>query len=471
MGIRIEEDLLGKIEIPVEVYYGNQTKRAYDNFKITSKPIHREIVMGLANVKKAAANVNYNIGILDGDIRNAIVKACNEILDGKFHDQFITDAIQGGAGTSMNMNANEVIANRAAEILGGNKGDYKIVSPNDHVNKCQSTNDVVPTAGRIATIKLLYVLIDRLEVLKDMLYEKSDQFDDVIKMGRTQLQDAAPMRLGQEFKAYASAIERDINRLELVIDRVKYVNLGGTVIGTGLNAHEEYVEYIVPELSRVSGLDLEQAGDLIGATQNVDDFPDVSAAVRTCAVNLSKMANDLRLLSSGPKTGIGEIHLPAKQAGSSIVPGKVNPVIPEVINQIAFNIIGNDVTITMAAEAGQLELNAFLPVVFYKLFESIDTLINGIDTFMKNCLDGIEAEEDRCRNLVDHSLTMVTALSPYIGYENATIVSQEALEYHKTIREIVLEKELLDKETLDEVLDPYKMTEPGIVGHKMSTKL
>lgn len=461
MGIRIEEDLLGKIEIPAEAYYGNQTKRAYDNFKITAKPIHREIIMGLANVKKAAANVNYGIGILEEDIRDAIVEACDEILDGKLHDQFIIDAIQGGAGTSMNMNANEVIANRASEILGGKKGDYKLVSPNDHVNECQSTNDAVPTAGRIATIKLLHILIGRLEALRDMLYEKSEEFDDVIKMGRTQLQDAAPMRLGQEFKAYASAIERDIARIELAIDRVKYVNLGGTVIGTGLNAHKKYVENIVPELSKVSGVDLEQAADLIGATQNADDFPDASAAVRTCAVNLSKMANDLRLLSSGPKTGLGEINLPAKQAGSSIVPGKVNPVIPEVVNQIAFNIIGNDITITMAAEAGQLELNAFLPVVFYKLFESIETLVNGIDTFMENCLKDIEANEERCRTLVDHSLTMVTALSPHIGYENATKVSQEALRENKTIREIVLREELLSEEELDEVLDPYKMTEPG----------
>lgn len=461
MNMRLEEDLLGKVEIPAEVYYGNQTKRAYDNFRITSKPIHKEMIIALANVKKAAANVNYNIGILDRDICDAIVKACDEIIGGKLHDQFITDAIQGGAGTSMNMNANEVIANRASEILGSRKGEYIAVSPNDHVNECQSTNDVVPTAGRIATIKLLYVLIDKLEVLKDMLYKKSVEFDGVIKMGRTQLQDAAPMRLGQEFKAYASAIGRDIKRLKLVIDRIRYVNLGGTVIGTGLNAHREYVANVVPELSKISGIDLKQACDLIGATQNIDDFSDASAAVRTCAVNLSKMANDMRLLSSGPITGIGEIHLPAKQAGSSIVPGKVNPVIPEVLNQIAFNVIGNDVTITMAAEAGQLELNAFLPVVFYKLFESIETLVNGIDTFTKNCIDGIEANEERCRTLVEHSLTMVTALSPHIGYKNATRISQEALECNRTIREIVLKEKLLDEKKLDEVLDPYKMTEPG----------
>ncbi len=470
MDVRIEQDLLGKIEIPVDAYYGNQSKRAHDNFKITKKPIHRELIMGLASVKKAAAIVNCNIGLLDKQISDAIVEACNDILDGKLHEEFITDAIQGGAGTSMNMNANEVIANRAIEILGGRKGDYTIVSPNDHVNECQSTNDVVPTAGRIATIKLLYQLIDKLEELKDMLLAKADEFDGVIKMGRTQLQDAAPMRLGQEFKAYASAIDRDINRLNLAIHRVKYVNLGGTVIGTGLNAHKEYVANIVPELSRVAGIDLEQADDLIGATQNIDDFPDASAAVKTCAINLSKMANDLRLLSSGPKTGIGEINLPAKQAGSSIVPGKINPVIPEVVNQIAFNVIGNDITITMAAEAGQLELNAFLPVVFYKLFESINTLINGIDTFMANCLSGIEANEERCKILVEHSLTMVTALSPYIGYKNATRIAQEALETGKTIRELVLHEELLDEETLDDVLDPYKMTEPGIVGKKASVK-
>lgn len=471
MSIRIERDLLGEIEVPAGAYYGSQTKRARNNFRITSTPIHREMILGLVNVKKAAANVNYNIGILDKEIRNAIVEACDEILDGKFHDQFITDAIQGGAGTSMNMNANEVIANRAAEILDGIKGDYSIVSPNDHVNKCQSTNDVVPTAGRIAAIKLLYTLVDRVESLREILYEKAIQFDDVIKMGRTQLQDAAPMRLGQEFKAYASAMERDIKRLELAIGRLKYVNLGGTVIGTGLNAHEEYVKNVVPELSRVSGIDLEQAEDLIGATQNIDDFPDASAAIRTCAVSLSKMANDLRLLSSGPKTGIGEIQLSAKQVGSSIVPGKVNPVIPEVINQIAFNVIGNDLTITMAAEAGQLELNAFLPVVFYKLFESIDTLTNGIDTFMDNCLSGIDANEKRCKTLVDQSLTMVTALSPYIGYENSTRVSQEALNCNRPIKEIILREGLLDKETLDEVLDPYKMTEPGIVGQKIPAKL
>ncbi|NMA94847.1 MAG: aspartate ammonia-lyase [Clostridiales bacterium] len=464
MGIRVEEDLLGRIEIPRGAYYGNQTQRAYNNFKITSRPIHRELIMGLAMVKKAAAYVNYSIGILDEDIKEAITKACDEILEGKLHDQFIVDAIQGGAGTSMNMNANEVIANRAAEILGGAKGDYKLVSPNDHVNECQSTNDVVPTAGKIATINLLHILLEKLDALKEMLIIKATEFDDVIKMGRTQLQDAAPMRLGQEFKAYSSAIERDITRIKLSMERIKSVNLGGTVIGTGLNAHEEYVRNIVPKLNKVSGIDLKQADDLIGATQNADDFVDVSAAIRVCAVNLSKMANDLRLLSSGPKTGIGEIHLPAKQAGSSIVPGKVNPVIPEVVNQIAFNVIGNDVTITMAAEAGQLELNAFLPIVFYKLFESIETLITGIETFLENCLRDIMVDKDRCRSLVDHSLTMVTALSPHIGYENATKVSQEALKKNRTIREIVLREELLNEERLDEVLEPYKMTKPGIIG-------
>ena len=371
---RIEKDSIGTRDIPGDVYYGVQSLRAAENFHITGLRMHPEIINSLAYIKKAAAITNCEVGMLEKRKAQAIVQACDEILAGKFREDFIVDPIQGGAGTSLNMNANEVIANRAIELLGGNKGDYSIINPNDDVNCSQSTNDVIPTAGKMTSLRLLKNLKHELLQLHGALCKKAEEFNDVIKMGRTQLQDAVPIRLGQEFRAYSVAIMRDIHRMEKAMGEMRTLNLGGTAVGTGLNADEAYLHRIVPILSEVSDMDLAQAYDLIDATQNLDVFVAVSGAVKACAVTLSKIANDLRLMSSGPRAGLAEINLPAKQNGSSIMPGKINPVIPEVVNQVAFNIIGNDVTITMAAEAGQLELNAFEPIVFYCMFQSIDTL-------------------------------------------------------------------------------------------------
>ena len=379
---RVEKDSIGVKDIPEEVYYGVQTLRAAENFHITGLNMHPEIINSLAYIKKASAITNCEVGILEKKKAQAIVQACDEIIEGKFHDDFIVDPIQGGAGTSLNMNANEVIANRAIEILGGKKGDYTIVNPNDDVNCGQSTNDVIPTAGKMTSLHLLQNLKKQLLRLYDALNEKAKVFDHVIKMGRTQLQDAVPIRLGQEFKAYSVAIMRDIHRMDKAMDEMRTLNMGGTAIGTGINADENYLRRIVPNLSEISGMEFIQAFDLIDATQNLDSFVAVSGAVKACAVTLSKMSNDLRLMSSGPRAGFGEINLPAKQNGSSIMPGKVNPVIPEVVNQVAFNIIGNDMTITMAAEAGQLELNAFEPIIFYCMFQSIDTLGYAVETLV-----------------------------------------------------------------------------------------
>lgn len=404
MEFRVEKDSIGTKDVPENVYYGVQSLRAAENFHITGLNMHPEIINSLAYIKKAAAITNCEAGLLDKKRTQAIVQACDEILEGKFREDFIVDPIQGGAGTSLNMNANEVIANRAIEILGGKKGDYSVVNPNDHVNCGQSTNDVIPTAGKMTSLRLLKKLKKQLLRLHSALEQKADEFDGVIKMGRTQLQDAVPIRLGQEFKAYSVAILRDLNRMDKAMDEMRTLNMGGTAVGTGLNADESYLRRIVPNLSEISGMDLVQAYDLIDATQNLDSFVAVSGAVKACAVTLSKIANDLRLMSSGPRAGFGEINLPAKQNGSSIMPGKVNPVIPEVVNQVAFNAIGNDMTITMAAEAGQLELNAFEPIIFYCLFQSIDTIAYAVNTFVDNCVIGITANETRCRYFVENSV-------------------------------------------------------------------
>ena len=417
MEFRVEKDSIGTKDVPENVYYGVQSLRAAENFHITGLNMHPEIINSLAYIKKAAAITNCEAGLLDKRRTQAIVQACDEILEGKFREDFIVDPIQGGAGTSLNMNANEVIANRAIEILGGKKGDYSVVNPNDHVNCGQSTNDVIPTAGKMTSLRLLKKLKKQLLRLHSALEQKADEFDGVIKMGRTQLQDAVPIRLGQEFKAYSVAILRDLNRMDKAMDEMRTLNMGGTAVGTGLNADESYLRRIVPNLSEISGMDLVQAYDLIDATQNLDSFVAVSGAVKACAVTLSKIANDLRLMSSGPRAGFGEINLPAKQNGSSIMPGKVNPVIPEVVNQVAFNAIGNDMTITMAAEAGQLELNAFEPIIFYCLFQSIDTIAYAVNTFVDNCVIGITANETRCRYFVENSVGIITAICPYVGYQ------------------------------------------------------
>lgn len=460
MDFRIESDSIGSKEVPTEAYYGVQTLRAAENFNITGYKLNTELVKSLVQIKKAAAIANYKAGLLNENIEKAIIEASDKILGGNLQDQFILDPIQGGAGTSANMNANEVIANEAIQILGGKKGDYSIVHPNDHVNMGQSTNDVFPTAGKITALKLLLKAIEQLKKLDMKLEIKAKEFNNIIKMGRTQLQDAVPIRLGQEFKAYSSVIKRDISRLEAAKKELEVLNLGGTAIGTGINADNRYMNTVVPILSDIIGVQLEQADDLIDATQNLDGFVSVSGAIKTCAVNLSKMANDLRLMSSGPRTGLEEINLPPKQNGSSIMPGKVNPVIPEVMTQVAFNIIGNDVTITMAAEAGQLELNAFEPVIFFNLFESIETLTNGVKTFTENCISGITANTNRCKKLVDNSVGIVTAITPYVGYEKAASIAKSAIKTGKPVKEIILQNGILKESELDRILDPISMTEP-----------
>lgn len=463
MDFRLESDSIGEKKVPKEAYYGVQSLRGAENFNITGLRLHKDFIISLAEIKKATAITNLEAGVLEKKVADAIAEACDDIIAGRFHEDFIVDPIQGGAGTSMNMNANEVIANRAIEILGGEKGDYSIVHPNDHVNNGQSTNDVIPTAGKMTALKLLPITLKELRRLYDALVEKSKEFDDVIKMGRTQMQDAVPVRLGQEFTAYSTVVKRDIERLERVEEELIVVNMGGTAIGTGVNADRKYFQNIVPNLSKVCGLNLSQAEDLVGATQNLDGFVAVSGALKTCAVNLSKISNDLRLMSSGPRTGFGEINLPSKQNGSSIMPGKVNPVIPEVMSQVAFNIIGNDMTITMAAEAGQLELNAFEPVIFYNLFQSIETLGRGVNTFVDNCIVGITANKERCRELVENSVGIVTSLCPHVGYKKAASIAKTAIKTGASVRKLILDEGILNEEELNEILDPVAMTEPGIL--------
>lgn len=467
MQYRSEHDSVGEKAVPKDVYYGVQSLRAAENFHITGLTMHPELINSIAEIKKASAITNLEIGLLDKRVAEAIVHACDEIVAGKLHEAFIVDPIQGGAGTSLNMNANEVIANRAIELLGGQKGDYSLVNPNDHVNYGQSTNDVFPSAGKLTVLKLLVRAQIQLERLYKALEAKAAEFDDVLKMGRTQMQDAVPIRLGQEFRAYSEAIRRDIARFERAKDEMRCLNMGGTAIGTGINADEQYLRRIIPNLSKVTGLSLVQAFDLIDATQNLDEFVAVSGAVKTCAVNLSKMSNDLRLMSSGPRCGFGEINLPPKQNGSSIMPGKVNPVIPEVVNQVAFNIIGNDMTVTMAAEAGQLELNAFEPIIFYNLIQSVETLTYAVHTFVDNCVTGITANRERCRDLVEHSVGIITALCPHVGYEKAAQLAKHAIETGASVRKLILDEGLLDQSALDKILDPYSMTEPGISGKEL----
>lgn len=460
MNTRLESDSVGSLEVPASAYYGVQTLRGQQNFQITGRMLHKELILALAKVKKAAAITNREAGLLEEEKEKAIVQACNEILAGKWHKEFILDPIQGGAGTSANMNANEVIANRAGEILGCPLGTYELVHPNDHVNMAQSTNDVFPSAGKIAIHQLLETTLRSLEKLEKALSAKAVEFDDIIKVARTQLQDAVPMRLGQSFEAYASAIARDIKRLKRAQKEMTELNMGGTAIGTGINASPYYIENISKNLTKVCGYAVTSAPNLIDATQNLDSFVYVSSMVKTSAVTLSKIANDLRLLSSGPKTGVAEINLPAKQNGSSIMPGKVNPVIPEVVSQVAFNIMGNDTTVTICAEAGQLELNAFEPVLFYNLFESIETLGAAAETFTDNCVTGITANREHCRELLEQSLVVVTALCPYIGYKKAANLANEALKQNRPIRELIREDGSIDDVLLEKILDPNVLTHP-----------
>ena len=453
-GMRTEADSIGAMEIPADAYYGVQSLRARKNFPISGHRMHPAFIRNMALIKKAAAIVNKAGGELDAEKADAIIRACDEIAEGGLKEAFIVDAIQGGAGTSANMNMNEVAANRAIELLGGTKGDYSVVHPNDHVNMCQSTNDVIPTAGKLTVLLLLDPLEEALKRLREALLGKAEEFRDVVKMGRTQLEDAVPMRLGQSFHAYATMVGRDTARITRTGEEMLTVNMGATAIGTGINTSSYYRRTIVGTLAALTGCPLRKAEDLFDATENLDGFVAVSGALKTCAVNLSKMCNDLRLLASGPRTGFGEINLPAMQNGSSIMPGKVNPVIPEVVTQVAYNIAGNDMTITMAAEAGQMELNAFEPVVFYKLFESIDTLTQAVITLTENCIRGITANEERCRDLLDQSVGIVTAVCPYIGYKKAAEIAKESLLTGIPVRELLKRKKLIDDAAVDRILDP-----------------
>lgn len=457
MNIRLESDSIGTMPVPEDAYYGVQAERAQKNFHITGQQMNHEFIRNMALIKKAAALVNHDAGLLDHTKTQAIVKACDEVCAGDFDDAFIVDPIQGGAGTSANMNMNEVIANRAGEILGSKMGSYDKVHPNDDINKAQSTNDVIPTAGKMTVITLISSLIKELNRLEKALDKKAIEFCDITKMGRTQLQDAVPMTLGETFHGYSSLIKRCEKRLINDCKEMYIVNLGGTAIGSKINASDYYEDNITVKLSNLFGKVLKQADDLFDATENLDSFAAVSGGLKACALSLSKMCNDLRLLSSGPRCGLHEINLPAMQNGSSIMPGKVNPVIPEVVTQVAFLVIGHDLTITMAAEAGQMELNAFEPVLFHTLFESITALTRVVKTFIDHCITGITANAEHCRKLEESSVGIATALCPYIGYVRSASIAKEALKTGKTVRQLALEETELTKEDLDIILNPQSM--------------
>lgn len=450
---RIEYDSIGPLPIPEHAYYGVQSLRAKYNFSLSQEKLHPLFVKNLAVIKKVAAETNCKANVLTEKTAEAIVRASEEIVDGHFREEFIVDAVQGGAGTSANMNIKEVIAHRASELMGGTKDTYALVHPNDHVNCSQSTNDVFPTAGKLTVIDLMHPLILTLSHLDKVLGEKSEEFTGVLKMARTPLQDAVPTTLGHSFRAYQSAVSRDIHHLNSAMETMYTVNIGGTAIGSSINAPEGYVSRIPTNLAEETGLPLKQAEDLFDATQSVDSFVRVYGAVKTAALTLSKMSNDLRLLSSGPTAGFGEINLPAKQNGSSIMPGKINPVILEVVSQVAFEIIGNDVTITMAAESGQLELNPFEPIIFKNLFSSIELLTNAARTLTANCIEGITANKTHCQDQVERSVGIATCLCPYIGYEKAAHIAKESLRTGVSVRQLLLDSKWMSREQINHILD------------------
>ena len=463
MRYRIERDSLGERQVPAEAYYGIETLRGKENFEITKRGICRQLIKALAIVKKAAAKANIDAGNISEKVGKAIMLACDEILNGRLHGQFVTDLIQGGAGTSINMNANEVIANRANELLGGRKGDYDFVHPNDHVNFGQSTSDVIQTAGKIAVVKQLKKLQVELKKLYNSYLDKAEEFKDVIKTGRTHLQEALPITLGQEFYAYASALNRDIKRIDTAIDALLEVNLGGTAIGTGLNANEKYCKKVILHLSKFSGEDVRIAKNLIDATRNLDAFGYASSMLKLLAIDLSKTAS--LMASSGPN-GFNEIILPNVQPGSSIMPGKFNPVIPEVVNQVCFYVMGLDVTVTKTIEAGQLELNVFEPLILMSLFEEITTLRRAARTFNNLAITDLKVNPN-LKYHIDNSVFLITALTPHIGYDTACSIVNEAMKENKTIKEIVLEKGLLSNSLIDEILNNRDITSSGIAGESI----
>ncbi|BCS87811.1 aspartate ammonia-lyase [Pseudodesulfovibrio sediminis] len=462
---RIEHDSLGEVQVPVDAYYGVQTKRAMDNFHISGIQLshYPRLINALAYVKLAASDANSSLGLLDEDKSRAISRACEELLSGKLHDQFVVDVMQGGAGTSTNMNANEVICNRALELMGYQKGEYDKLHPLNDVNMSQSTNDVYPSALKIALILEIRELMDAMRYLKKAFAAKGTEFADVIKMGRTQLQDAVPMTLGQEFSAWGVMIGEDVQRLDEAQSLVHEINMGATAIGTGLNAHPDYTRTVTEKLVESTTLQLVSSPDLVEATQDTGVYVQLSGVLKRVAVKLSKICNDLRLLSSGPRCGVNEINLPPMQPGSTIMPGKVNPVIPEVVNQVAFAVVGNDMTITMASEAGQLELNVMEPVIGYSLFQSMNMLRRACLTLADSCVSGITANRDRCREMVEHSIGLVTALNPFLGYEKSTEIAKEAMKTGGSVYAIVLEKGYLSQEELDDILRPENMIKPRYI--------
>lgn len=461
---RIEKDFLGSVKISNNYYYGIHTVRAIQNFNVSNTKVNIGLIYAIVLVKKAAAITNKKLKLLSGEKAEAIEKTCEEILTGRFDDEFVTDAMQGGAGTSTNMNVNEVIANRAIEMLGGEKGQYEIVDPLDHVNLGQSTNDVYPTALRIAAIKKLRPLSEELASLQESLQEKENEFANILKLGRTQLMDALPMTVGQGFGAYAKAIARDRWRIYKVEERLRQINLGGTAIGTGMNASLKYIYMITDMIQELTGYGLARSDYPMDITQNADVFVEVSALIKSASVNLFKIASDLRLLSSGPTGGFGELSLPYAQAGSSIMPGKVNPVIPEMINQISMKIMANDLAITMAASNGQLELNAFMPLIATSLLESIEIMTRAIVIFKEKCIQGIQVNEENCKQNLLYSASLATALTHYIGYEKAANIAKKANKENKTIKEIVLEEKILSQEQVEKILNPHQIINPGIPG-------
>ena len=461
---RIERDALGDVRVPTDAYYGSQTARAIENFPISGLRLPRPFIAAEAIIKRAAAEVNAALGQLDPGVARAIAQAAQEVADGKWDAQFPIDAFQMGAGTSQNMNANEVIANRAIELLGGKRGDYKLVHPNDHVNMAQSTNDVTPTAIRLSALMTLGDLLAALEGLVESLGQKAHEFDGIVKAGRTHLQDAVPVRLGQEFGAYAQAIATDIERIKNARERLLYIGIGGTATGTGLNADPQYHARMVRRLSELTGFPLRSSGNLFESMQNMADALECSAALRTLAASLTRIANDLRLMASGPNTGLDELRLPPVQPGSSIMPGKVNPSMAEMLNMVCFQVMGNDLTVLLAVQAGQLELNVMMPVIALNLLQSIQILTNGVRAFTERCVRGIVANEERARHWVEHSAALATALNAYLGYSTVAEVVKEFVRTGRPIRQIVLERGLLSEAQLNEILSVRTMTEPGIPG-------
>lgn len=462
--MRKEHDFLGEMQVPDNVYYGVQTLRAMENFHITGQQLDDDFITALAQVKKAACLGNMATGRMDSTIGDALIQAADEIIAGKLHDQFPVDPIQGGAGTSCNMNMNEVLCNRALEILGEAKGRYDIVSPNNHANMAQSTNDAFPTAIKVCLRYKGKGLIVALDSLAGELEKKAAEYGDILKMGRTHLQDAIPITLGQEMGSYASAIRRGIRRIQASLDGLRYTNMGGTAIGTGLNAEPAYLAVIAGKMEEVTGDKWETPVNLIDITNNTDCFADVSTAMKNTALVLIKMANDFRLMASGPRDGFYELKLPMRQPGSSIMPGKVNPVIAEVLNQACYQVVGNDTAVALGVENGQFELNVMEPVIAYNLFSSMKILTNAVNGFVEKLLKDLEPNRQQCQHWVDTSVGVVTALLPHIGYENSAILAKEAYNSGRPIREIILEKGILSKEKLEEIMSPMAMTTPGITG-------